>query len=132
MRLPAKRTTACRLSDTARYACSLYRPRAIVNLRTKGGEPPGGQPRHPDRERTARLPWRQHHDDLRPRPQPGSGRCPERGRPDVPGMTSRWWPNWRRLAPVISCGPSLCYTAKAPGAVQQPRERSSIARRPRA
>ena len=47
--------------------------------------PAGGEPRHPDRPGTARPSGREHHDDLHPRPQPGSGRCPEPGRPDVPG-----------------------------------------------
>jgi hypothetical protein len=48
----------------------------------------GGESRHPDRPGTARPPGRQHNDDLYACAQPGTGRGPEPGRPNVPVMTS--------------------------------------------
>src|SRR5262249_11361836 len=44
----------------------------------------GGEPRHSHRPGTARPPGREHHDDLHPRPQPGSRWGPEPRRSDVP------------------------------------------------
>src|SRR5215472_3296374 len=40
-------------------------------------------PRHPHRPGAAGPPGRQHHDDLHPRPQPGSGGGAQPGRPNV-------------------------------------------------
>jgi hypothetical protein len=110
-----------RRSSTPTAPCRSARPGPACLPPPRHGE---REPRYPHRPGAARPPGRQHHHDLHPHPQPGTGRGPESRRSDLPVMTDI---GIAANAPALSCSASRYITASQPRPVCQPYGKSGPA-----